>query len=91
MVKLKNGLMVKVYYDRVKVKGKIHNKGGTTTAQIVNKEGKVLHQGIAKCNSTDNFCRKDGRNRAVGRAISAMTRGLPIVDWAIETEIKNGK
>ena len=54
------------------VKWLVSPKGGVTKAIIVDDEDHVLAEGIARCSMADNFCRKIGRAKAIGRAIQKL-------------------
>jgi hypothetical protein len=53
--------------NRVKIFHIRDKKRAMTVATEVCPEGKNLTMGIAFCNDTDNFSKKEGRNRAMGR------------------------
>ena len=49
----------------------IYRKGGTTVCLLA-EEGEVLARGISVCSKTDQFCRKTGKVKALGRARQAI-------------------
>lgn len=46
------------------------NRGGVTIAYSVDEEAKVVYYALARCNPSDNFCRRIGRVKAAGRLLS---------------------
>lgn len=60
----------------------VHGKGGITVA-FKQTEGGVSYS-IARCNVADNFCKKTGRIKAIGRLEGGISRYL-----AIDTESLN--
>jgi hypothetical protein len=50
-----------------KMKYTIGSNGGITIAILKNTDG-TLNWGFAKCNKTDTYCKRIGRNIAIGRA-----------------------
>lgn len=48
---------------------------GTTTVCLLRREGVVASRGIAICSPKDQFRRKVGRAKALGRAIQAIKKG----------------
>jgi hypothetical protein len=50
---------------------KIAAKGGRTSARIALADGRVAF-GVAKCSDKDTFCKRIGRDIAVGRALKEL-------------------
>lgn len=68
-----------VVHLRTKKGGKISGKGGATVA-FVPVGNDQYNIGIAPCYSTDNFCKKQGFEMAVGRA-EVSTNNVIARDW----------
>lgn len=62
-VELLNGRIAKYYYE------------GTTTVCLLIEDGKVVTRGVSVCSPLDQFVKKIGRAKALGRAIQALVRG----------------
>ncbi len=70
------GYKVRVIHQRPIVEGKdgqdvYSGKGGLTVVQIKPPGSEKNYQGSARCSDKENFCRKTGRNVALGRALKA--------------------
>jgi hypothetical protein len=48
-------------------KGEYANLGGVTAAALIDENGVIQKLGFARCSDNDNFCRKTGREIAIGR------------------------
>lgn len=57
-----------------------------STACLLLKEGKVLARGFSKCAPMDQFSKRIGRAKALGRAVSALVREYPTPGWDMEVD-----
>jgi hypothetical protein len=49
-------------------------KGGETEARVYGPDDSLVALGIATCHERDNFCRRIGRDIALGRALKQLDR-----------------
>lgn len=63
--------------------GSIDNRGGITIAAQVNENHQVIKYAVAKCNRIDNFVKRSGWNKAVGRVMSKTKHKVPNkpIEW----------
>jgi len=70
---LPDGYTAAFLYDRpTDDAGRPLPKGGVTHAGILDPEGVVVAEGIARCSGKDSFNRRIGRDIALGRALKRM-------------------
>jgi hypothetical protein len=83
---LPEGYYVKYRHNRVTTDGEFTAgnapgaKGGETEARIYGPDDSLVALGIATCHERDNFCRRIGRDIALGRALKQLSRKAAVDD-----------
>lgn len=69
---------IRVFHSRVLDENGVPSaRGGSTTVVLQShKHGRELAAATAYCSDKDNFCRRTGRNVAIGRAVKKLGLGL---------------
>jgi hypothetical protein len=56
--------------------GELQPRGGITVADIFDSKGHLLVSASANCSTQDNYCKRIGRDIAVGRALKELYEGF---------------
>jgi len=69
---------VKIHFSHL---SRHHEYGTRGTSAVVEINNIIVGSGSAYCHTEDNFCKAEGRKRALTRAISGLTRSQRTIIW----------